>query len=102
MVKHPGIIIRERVIEPSGLNMTETAARLGIALTTLSIFTHGGSALTPELALRFEKVFGRYKARMDALLRLQLDYDIDRTRRSEKPLGTRCWSPLRDREPVPA
>ncbi len=44
---------------------------------TLSDLLNGKSALTPDMALRIEKAFG---PEMDHLLRMQLAYDVSRTR----------------------
>ena len=45
---------------------------------TLSDLLSGKAGLTPETALRIEKAFG---PDMDHLLRMQLSYDVARTRK---------------------
>ena len=48
---------------------------------TLSDLLNGKSALTPDMALRIEKAFG---PQMDHLLRMQLAYDVAKTRERAK------------------
>ncbi len=69
---HPGDFIRAEVIEELGLSVTRAAEILGVRKTTLSELLNGGTALSPEMALRVEKAFG---VSMDLLLRLQAWHD---------------------------
>jgi len=71
---HPGEIIKELVIEPLGLTVTETAARLGVSRQSLSRVLNTRSAVTVELALRLEMTFGNPGAAH--WLRLQNAYDL--------------------------
>ena len=70
---HPGEIIREFCIEPLGLTVTEAARALGVTRKTLSAILNGRSGISPEMALRLSKVFGRSP---EAWLRLQSQYDL--------------------------
>jgi antitoxin HigA-1 len=74
---HPGDLIRTEVIEALGLNVLKAAEILKVRRATLSDLLHGKSALTPEMALRTEKAFG---PDMDHLLRMQLAFDVAKTR----------------------
>lgn len=49
---HPGEILREDVIRPLGLTVTETARRLGVTRKTLSALLNCKAALSPDMALR--------------------------------------------------
>ncbi|WP_339057601.1 HigA family addiction module antitoxin [Candidatus Regiella endosymbiont of Tuberolachnus salignus] len=51
---HPGEILREDVLLPLGIEVTEAAKRLGIARTTLSRVIHCHAGISPDLALRLE------------------------------------------------
>jgi addiction module HigA family antidote len=75
---HPGEIIREFCVEPLNLNVTEAAKALGVTRKTLSALLNGRSGISPEMALRLSKVFGRSP---EGWLRLQLQYDLWKTRR---------------------
>lgn len=51
---HPGELLRDDVIVPLGLEVSEAADRLGVARTTLSRVLNGRAGISPELALRLE------------------------------------------------
>ena len=70
---HPGEIIREISIEPFDLTVTEAAEALGVARKTLSTLLNGRAGISPEMALRLSKVFGRTP---EGWLRLQLQFDL--------------------------
>ncbi len=74
---HPGEIIREEVLNPLGLDVTKSAAVLGVTRPALSRLLNEKAALSPEMALRIEKAFG---PRADHLMRIQLSYDMARAR----------------------
>ncbi|KFI18013.1 XRE family transcriptional regulator, partial [Nitrosococcus oceani C-27] len=67
-------MLRELVIEPLGLSVTEAARHLGISRKTLSKVLNGRGVITPEMALRLEMVFGKPNAAH--WLRLQNAYDL--------------------------
>ena len=70
---HPGEIIKEFCIEPLGLTVTKAAESLGVTRKTFSMLLNGRSGVSPEMALRLSKVFGRTP---EGWLRLQLQYDL--------------------------
>jgi len=70
---HPGEIIRKMCVEPLGLTVTDTAKALEVTRKTLSGLLNGRSGISPEMALRLSKVFGRTP---EAWMRLQLQYDL--------------------------
>ncbi len=76
---HPGEIIREFCIEPLNLSVTEAAEALGVTRKTLSALLNGRSGISPEMALRLSKVFGRTP---EGWLRLQLQFDLWKTQQS--------------------
>lgn len=75
---HPGEILKQLVIEPLELSVTETASRLGVSRNSLSKVLNGRSGITPEMALRLEMTFGKPNA--SHWLRLQNAYDLWQTR----------------------
>ncbi len=81
---HPGGFVKSEVIEPLGLTTTAAARALGVTRPTLSALLNERAGLTPEMALRIEKVFG---VSMDTLLRMQTSYDIAQTRSRHGDLG---------------
>ena len=75
---HPGEILKELVIEPLGLSVTEVASRLGVSRASLSKVINGRAGVTPEMAVRLEMTFGKPNAAH--WLRLQNAYDLWQTR----------------------
>lgn len=71
---HPGEIIRELLLGPLRLSVTDAADHLGVSRKTLSKVINGRGMLTPEMAVRLEKAFGKPTA--DHWLRLQTAYDL--------------------------
>ncbi len=76
---HPGKIIRKFCIEPLGLTVTETSKAIGVTRKTLSALLNGRSGISPEMALRLSKVFGRSP---EGWLKLQIQYDLWTTQQS--------------------
>ena len=70
---HPGEIIREFCLEPLGLTVTQAAEALGVTRKTLSTLLNGRAGISPEMALRLSKVFGRSP---EGWLRLQQQFDL--------------------------
>ena len=52
---HPGELLREDVISPLGLSVTEVARRLNMSRVTLSRVLNGCAGISPVLAFRLEK-----------------------------------------------
>lgn len=77
---HPGAFVREMVLEPLGLNVTEAARVLGVTRPALSNFLNEKASLSPEMAIRLDKAFG---ADMETLMRMQSSYDIAQAKSRE-------------------
>jgi len=52
---HPGEALREDVIKPLGLTVTEAAKRLGVTRKTLSALVNCKASVSPEMAVRIGK-----------------------------------------------
>ena len=52
---HPGELLREDVLSPLGLSVTEAAERLGMSRVALSRVLHGRVAVSPDRAVRLER-----------------------------------------------
>ncbi|MDE0147249.1 MAG: HigA family addiction module antitoxin [Rhodospirillaceae bacterium] len=87
---HPGAFIRDEVIEPLGLSVTEAARILRVRRATLSDLLNGKVALSPEMALRVEKAFD---VRMDLLLRMQAWHDSMRMRARASDIAVERYQP---------
>lgn len=64
---HPGEMLRAEFLEPLGMTQTEAAERLGIPLNRLNEIVKGKRGVTPDTALRLERLF-----RMEAAFWLNL------------------------------
>ena len=83
---HPGEIIRAFCVEPLNLTVTEAAQALGVTRKTLSTILNGRAGISPEMAIRLSKVFGRTP---EGWLRLQVQYDLWKTEQSIDVSGLR-------------
>src|ERR1035438_8621221 len=54
---HPGVVVLQECIEPSGLTITRAAAALGVTRNTLSELVNAKRGISPEMAVRLAKVF---------------------------------------------
>jgi len=70
---HPGEIVRDLCIEPLGLTVTQAAEGLGITHKTLLLILNGHAGISPEMAVRLSKAFGRSP---ESWLELQSLYDL--------------------------
>ncbi len=52
---HPGEILREDVLVPLNIDVTDAAQRLGMARSTLSRIVNGHSGISVDLAIRLER-----------------------------------------------
>ena len=87
---HPGDFIRAEVIEELGLSVTRAAELLGVREMALSALLCGNTALSPEMALRIEKVFG---VSMDLLLRMQAWHDASCMRARANEIAVERYKP---------
>jgi antitoxin HigA-1 len=87
---HPGEIIREDVLAPLGLNVTDAAKALGVTRQALSNMLNGKTSLTAEMALRVEKAFG---PRMEHLMRMQLNFDLAQARARADSVRVEAYRP---------
>ncbi len=70
---HPGHSIKDACLDPLHLSVTEGAERLGVARHTLLRVINGHAGISPEMAIRLEKM-GWSTAR--AWLAVQTAYDL--------------------------
>jgi addiction module HigA family antidote len=70
---HPGEIVREECLKPLGLTVTAAAKALGVTRKALSDLLNGHTGVSPDMAIRLEKVFG---STADTWLRMQMHRDL--------------------------
>jgi addiction module HigA family antidote len=88
---HPGELIRTEIVEALGLSVSKAAEILQVRRATLSDLIHGKASLTPEMALRIEKAFG---PDMNHLRRMQLAFEIARTRQRAREIVVKRYVPV--------
>lgn len=81
---HPGEIIKELLIEPLELTITDVSKHLNVSRKTLSKVLNARGSVTPEMALRLELAFNKPSA--DHWLRLQNAYDLWGSRQNKSSL----------------
>jgi addiction module HigA family antidote len=70
---HPGEMLLEEFLRPLGITQSAFAIRLGISFPRLNEIVRGKRSVTPDTALRLERVLGMPA---DFWLGLQLDWDL--------------------------
>ena len=88
---HPGEMLLKDFLEPHGISQTDFAQRLGISFVRLNELINGHRGMTPDTALRLEKVLGMSAA---FWLGLQLDWDLWHAMRSEDAKKIAALRPL--------
>ena len=82
---HTGELLREDVLLPLELEITEAAQRLGVSRSSLSRVVNGHAGISPDLAIRLERA-GVSTARF--WMTLQTNYELSRAARREQPVVT--------------
>src|SRR5258705_7285434 len=77
----PPVELVKANLEERGLSVVEAAKAIGVTRQQLYNVIGGKSAVTPEMAVRFEKAFG---GSADMWLRMQAAYDLARVRQHKR------------------
>jgi addiction module HigA family antidote len=85
-------MLLEEFIKPLGLTQTALAAKLGISFPRLNEVIRGKRAVTPDTALRLERVL---RMSADFWLGLQLDWDLWHAIRAEGAAEIAKLRPIR-------
>lgn len=94
---HPGRIVRDDCLPELQLTVGEAATALGVSRQTLDKIVNGRGSITPDMAIRFEKVFG---SSADTWLRMQLAYDLAEARNREAEIVATVRIPAKP-QPAP-
>jgi addiction module HigA family antidote len=68
---HPGDWLKSEVVDPHGVSINRLAACFHVTRQTLSNLFNGHTALSADMAIRFEKAFG---VKADTLMRMQTKF----------------------------
>lgn len=74
---NPGDWLKSEVVDPHGVSINRLAACFHVTRQTLSNLFNGHTALSAEMAIRFEKAFG---VKADTLMHMQTTYDLAQAR----------------------
>jgi len=75
---HPGDILLEEFLKPAGISQNALARALAVPPRRINEIVHGARAITADTDLRLCRYF---RLSDGFFLRLQLDYDLEETRR---------------------
>ena len=70
---HPGDFIEETYIKPLNISLREAAKKLDVAPSTFSRLIKGDSDVSPVMALKLCKAFGRSP---ESWMQMQADYEL--------------------------
>jgi len=89
---HPGSLLLEEFLRPLGVSQSAFAIRLGISFPRLNEIVRGKRSVTPDTALRLERVLG---LPANVWLGLQLDWDLWHAMRGKRAADIGRLAPLR-------
>jgi addiction module HigA family antidote len=76
---HPGEMLLEEFLKPLGISQSDFSLKLGVSFQRLNEIINAKRGITPDTALRLEKVLGMSA---DFWLGLQIDWDLWQTMHS--------------------
>jgi len=80
---HPGDWIKTELLAPQNIAIGALAKAFGVSRQALSALLNSRSALSADMAIRFEKAFG---IKADTLCRMQTAYDLAKARARENEI----------------
>lgn len=69
---HPGIVVKDALIDSTELTVTLAADKLGVSRTALSRLVNGHASISPEMALKLANFFN---TSVESWINLQAQYD---------------------------
>ena len=70
---HPGAMLLQEFLKPLGVSQTELAERIGVSYPRVNELIHGKRGMTPDTALRLERLLG---VEAEFWLNLQFSWDL--------------------------
>jgi addiction module HigA family antidote len=77
---HPGLWLRDEIVAPTGLSVTELADHMDVARQSMSKLLNGRQGLSADMAIRFEKAFD---LSAETLMRMQASHELAEARTHE-------------------
>lgn len=78
-----GVWLKEEIVEPYGVTIKDLALHFGVSRQNLSNVLNGRTALTADMAIRFEQAFG---IKADTMMRMQAAYEVAQVRLREEQI----------------
>lgn len=78
---HPGEFIKATYIDALNISLRKAAIDLDVAPSTFSRLVKGEADLSPEMALRLSKAFGRTP---ESWMQMQINYELWKARKNVK------------------
>ncbi len=78
---HPGEFIKETYIDPLNISLRKAALNLDVAPSTFSRLINGEADLSPEMALKLSKAFGRTP---ESWMQIQANYELWKAKKTVK------------------
>ena len=85
---HPGLWLRDEMLTPHALSVTQVAQHLGVSRQAMSALLNGRAGLSADMAIRFEKAFG---LKADTLCRMQSEHELAVARASQDRICVTRW-----------
>lgn len=79
---HPGEVLRDGVLDGTGITVTDAARQLGVTRAALSRILNGRAGISPDMAVRLGKWLDHSP---ESWLRMQMDYDLWQAERRPRP-----------------
>ena len=79
---HPGEVLRDGVLDGTGITVTEAARQLRVTRAALSRILNGRAGISPDMAVRLGKWLDHSP---ESWLRMQMDYDLWQAQRRPRP-----------------
>src|SRR3546814_18537259 len=81
---HAGEWLKTEIVEANGVSINELTEAFGVSRQTVSAVLNGRTALTADMAIRFENAFG---VKAETLLRMNDRYELAKEREHEAAIG---------------
>jgi addiction module HigA family antidote len=75
---HPGVILKEDLLDPCGMSINQLAKELHVPANRLSMIINGKRGISPDTSLRLSRYFGFTP---EYWLNMQTHYDLEIIRR---------------------
>lgn len=94
---HPGILVKDALIDHTGLSVTQASKLLGVSRQTLSRLLKCHAGIKPEMALRLSKFF---ETSVESWLNLQTQYEIWQVNQRQRQIKVKPFKRSAESQPI--